>query len=187
MIEITDKIDCFLNERTKTTKVQMVKTRRELKKEKSRDTSVELYDDLVRFLSTYLNTMDTKDLVKYKVMNRKKAIEMVEGMASSTPEAQAMLTKIHLDPEKLVARFWTLKDMKTVIEDTVNMLLKGTKPDEITAAAAPIKEEADTTKKCTQCGKVEKHTVQKTGPAAAIPNSTIHKCAGCGHLTKIKK
>jgi len=144
MRELTDKINFLLNERRKTTKTEMTVARRELKKEKSRDTSVDLYDDIVRFLSTHLNSMDTKDLVKFKVMTRKKAIEMITGLASSVPEAQAMLDKMHLEPEKFVSRYWTLKDMKIMIQDSVDMLLKGEKPGPV---AAPKEEKSVEPKK----------------------------------------
>ena len=145
MRELTEKIDFFLNERRRTTKTEMTRAKRVLKIEKSRDVGLELYDDFLTFLSTYLNTMESKELVKYKIINRKKAEELISAMSSSVPEFQAILEKLHFEPDKFVTRYWNLKDMKITIQDAVDILLKGKKVETPVAAVetAPEKKETE--------------------------------------------
>ena len=84
-MNLDDRIKLFLNERTKTTRTAMVKAERGLKIEKSKDTGPELYVDITKFLAIYLNSLDTKNLNVYKIINREKAEQMVTDMVAAHP------------------------------------------------------------------------------------------------------
>jgi hypothetical protein len=136
---LLDRINLYLTERRKTTKVEMTRRKRELKIAKTKDAGEELYADFTKFLATYLNALDTDELIDYKIMNRVKAEELVTNMASAHEEVQALLDKLHIDSEKFVRRFWTKMDMKVVIQDTVDMLLKGAKQAEEITESVNVK------------------------------------------------
>lgn len=137
MKSLEEKIDIFLTERRKTTRVEMVRAERELKIDKTKDTGPELYVDMVKFLATYLNSLNVKDMVQYKVMNREKAEQLISAMVSAHPNAQAVLTKLNLDAKQFVSRYWTKMDMKYAIQDAINLLIRGEKG---VAIAAPSKD-----------------------------------------------
>ena len=133
-----DRIDLFLTERRKTTKVEMIKAERQLKLAKGKDTGVDLYADFTKFLATYLNSLDNKGLTQYRIINREKAIELVGAVASAHENMQAVMDKFHLDPEAFVGRFWTKMDMKNALQDAIKLLMKGER-DVTVANAKPDK------------------------------------------------
>lgn len=124
-VSIEQKLNRFLIERKKSTKVEITKGERQLKIDKGRDSGDELYRDFTKFLSLYLNSLENKDLQMLKVINRDKAAALVQSMADIHPEVKAILDKMHLEPAKFVARFWNKMDIKTTWQDVVTMLMKG--------------------------------------------------------------
>jgi len=156
MKDLTKRLDLFLTERRMTTKVEMTRAERELKIAKGKDTGLDLYPDFTKFLAIYLNSLQGKELNPYRIINREKAMELVSKVASDHPNIQAVLDKLHLNPEAFVNRFWSKMDMKNAIQDAVAMLLKGEQNVTIRTAKESKEEpvvEAAKEHKCEQCGK----------------------------------
>ena len=155
-MELKKRLDLFLTERRMTTKVELVRADRELKIAKGKDVGIELYPDFTKFLATYLNSLKGKELNPYRVINRERAMELVGKVASAHPNMQAVLDKLHLDPEAFVNRFWSKMDIKNAIQDAVKLLLKG-EQNVVIATSKESKEEPVAEEKvehkCLQCGK----------------------------------
>ncbi len=132
-MNLDKRLSRILMERTRETKVQMTRAEREAKLAKGRDMGADLYKDFTKFMADYLNSLKSEDLTQYKIMNRDKAVQLVSNMITAHPQALAMLGKMHLPPEKFVARFWNKMDMKEAIQGAVTMMLKGAKGAEVTA------------------------------------------------------
>jgi hypothetical protein len=136
-----DRIDLFLTERRKATKTEVFKAERDLKLAKGKDSGVNLYPDFTKFLATYLNTLENKDLNQYRVMTREKAVTLVTAVASAHPNMQAILDKLSLEPKAFVSRFWNKMDMKSALQDAIKMLLKGEK--NVTVKSGEVPEEKE--------------------------------------------
>jgi hypothetical protein len=156
-MNLDKKLNLFLTERRKTTRAEMTKATRQLRMDKAKDTGIELYPDFTKFMATYLNSLDSKDLAQYRTISRDKAVQLIQAIASSNEMAQAVLDKMHLDAEHFVSRFWTKMQMKPAIQDAIVMLMKGEKGVTVTTPAKEAEVVDEETKpkehKCEQCGK----------------------------------
>ena len=164
-MDLNKRIDLFLTERRMTTKVEMTKAERELKLAKGKDTGLELYPDFTKFLAIYLNSLKGKELNPYRIINREKAMELVSKVAADHPNMQAVLDKLHLDPEAFVARFWSKMDMKNAIQDAIKMLLKGEQNVVIATSKESKEEPVEEEKDLCTCAKPKKGKFISQGDA----------------------